>query len=61
MYATLLAAEGRGAQSRIEGLENEVKKLEEDEAASQRRYGELLRERNRVRVLARQGAQKQGE
>lgn len=61
VYATLLAAEGRGAQSRIEGLENEVKKLEEDEAASQRRYGELLRERNRVRVLARQGAQKQGE
>jgi len=54
VYVSLLAQETGGATSRIEGLQAEVRRMEEDEAQAQRRYGELLRERNRLRILSRQ-------
>ena len=50
VYINLKGHEFRGAALREEKLREEVERLEEEEAEKQRRYGELLHEKNRLRL-----------
>jgi len=48
VYTMLSLHERRGMMSRIKKLEGEIEELEQIEAASQKQYGELLHEQNRL-------------
>ena len=48
VYTRLRAHETKGVSLRVEKLSDEVEKLEEEEMKKQRRYGELMHEKNRL-------------
>mmetsp|Transcript_21819 Transcript_21819/g.32105 ORF Transcript_21819/g.32105 Transcript_21819/m.32105 type:complete len:913 (+) Transcript_21819:138-2876(+) len=60
VYSTLLSHEKRGSLNRVEKLESEIERLEKDEAAAQKRYGDLLHEKNRIMVQIRHHQKKEG-
>jgi chaperonin cofactor prefoldin len=50
VFSTLQSHEDRGGELRIEKLQGEIAKLKEDEAISQKRYGDLLLEKKRLAI-----------
>jgi pre-mRNA-splicing factor CDC5/CEF1 len=57
VYRTLMLMEKRGISSRVEKLQNEIDELENIEAGLQKRYGDLLHEKTRRKILNRQKEQ----
>lgn len=51
VYSTLMSQEKFAMQQRIEKLREDVEELEKIESVLQKRYGDLLHERNRQRIL----------
>jgi len=53
VYSRLRSHEVKGAQLRIEGLRDEIERLEEEETKKQKRYGELVHTKNRLQLKIR--------
>lgn len=54
VYSTLMSYESRGITSRLDVLQEEIGRLEKDEAVAQKRYGDLLHEKHRLHAKIRQ-------
>lgn len=57
VYKSLMLLEKRGITTRVEKLEGEIEELESIEANLQKRYGDLLHEKTRHKILIRQKEQ----
>jgi len=55
VYSSLRSHEIRGASLRIEQMQEELERLEEEEARKQKRYGELVHAKNRLMLKKRNG------
>ena len=60
VFSSLMVHEQKGISSRIDTLQEETERLEQEESTLQKRYGDLLHERNRHKILIRQ-REAQGE
>lgn len=54
VFSSLMQYESRGISTRIEKLQEETEHLEQEESSLQKKYGDLLHERNRHKILIRQ-------
>lgn len=57
VYRTLMLLEKHGITHRVEKLQDEIEELEKIEATLQKRYGDLLHEKTRLKVMMRQNGQ----